>query len=63
MGSRITLPDFNKEKLQNLGESLKAPNKITPYFTIHNAYAFVDFMVVKIGAKVLKLARYYDGKV
>ena len=42
---------------------MEAPHKITPYFTIHDADAFIEFMAAIFDAKVIKLARYDDGKV
>ena len=42
---------------------MEDPRKITPYFTIHDADAFIDFMAATCEAKVIKLARYDDGKV
>ena len=42
---------------------LQTRNKIIPYFTIHNAHEFIDFMAITFGAKVVTLARHNDGTV
>ena len=42
---------------------LQSRNKIIPYFTIHNAHAFINFMAITFGAKVIRLARHNDETV
>ena len=42
---------------------MQTRNKIIPYFTIHNAHAFINFMAITFGAKVIRLARHTDGTV
>ena len=41
---------------------MEAPHKITPYFTVHDADAFIDFMAATFKAKMTKLARYDVGR-
>ena len=42
---------------------MKNTTKLTPYFTVQDADAFLEYMANVFGASVIKLTRHDDGKV